>query len=498
MRARAIFFGLWTGLAVAASAPAAEAKGLRHQPYTVKEGDTIYDLARRFGCTERDLEQSNELGEILPIGKKLRIPVCGKAGSEGRAEGKSAARSKERAEGRTEGRTEARTEPRTEPRSRRSSEPRDRGKREKLAQLARNERTTSERGAERSRNAEPARQGREEHQEHQERRAREARERRLTSALLATPPEVAAPLAATDQPVTRPSFDPTTGSIAAPAAPTANDELPPEIAAALSPSAAAEAEAETQAANEAANDALVPNLPRVEDEADGPSDHKLVLDGRRRAGEPVIDRALDEALPPAGQSIGKPWRGRLQAAARLGYGEGYVLRRPNRTYGTRTTVAHVERVLAELRHKFPALHTLAIGDLSLANGGPVSEHRSHQSGRDIDLGLCFHEKPQGYPEHFVVATEPTLDAAATWALISALADTEELDGGIEMIFLDFAVQGMVYRWAVGEGIDSERLARIFQYPHGRGSGLGMVRHAPNHADHLHARFRCAEDETGCR
>ncbi len=175
-----------------------------------------------------------------------------------------------------------------------------------------------------------------------------------------------------------------------------------------------------------------------------------------------------------------------------------MLRRPHRTYGTRTTVAHVESALAELRHKFPRLHTLAVGDLSAASGGRISEHRSHQSGRDIDLGLCFHERPRGYPEHFVVATEKTLNAAATWALISALADTSELDGGLSMIFLDFNVQGMIYRWALAEGIDQARLDRVFQYPHGRGSGLGIVRHAPNHADHLHARFRCASDETGCR
>ncbi len=47
----------------------------------------------------------------------------------------------------------------------------------------------------------------------------------------------------------------------------------------------------------------------------------------------------------ADRSIGAPWKGHLQAPARLERGDGYFIRRPWRTYGTRSTVAFVREVI---------------------------------------------------------------------------------------------------------------------------------------------------------
>jgi hypothetical protein len=52
-------------------------------------------------------------------------------------------------------------------------------------------------------------------------------------------------------------------------------------------------------------------------------------------------------------------------------------------------------------------------------------------------------------------------------------------------------------WALAHGISEHRLERIFQYPHGRGSSEGIVRHEPNHDNHMHVRFQCPADDTGC-
>lgn len=605
MRSLAIFVGLLAGLTLSTTigAPSAEAKGIRQLQYTVKEGDTIYDLARRFGCAEQDLARANQLGEVLPIGKKLRIPDCRKqtaakapAKLAPKPAGKLAARPNASApaskgadadqrtlsadaEARDERRTERRNERLDVRSARQGAAPRDertapRDERTALGNAQRNgargdrlaERATASRTVEIPQRAHgkvagrprlPAARAKAHTREAHGLDRREGREAAEATSLatfeatghqdLAQRDDAAADAlaAAVAEPSAAASTDPVTGSIAEGAGlPRASGVAAPVTGSIAAPAAALTGAALTgaitrpseleraRAAKEVGREVvgrelvgrdLGRELDRErsgdpsddlgelglgaelsaglhEDEPELPADHKLVLDGRAPRRGALLDPAgTPTAAPPiAGQSIGLPWRGRLQSAARLGYGEGYVLRRPHRTYGTRTTVAHVESALAELRHKFPRLHTLAVGDLSAANGGRISEHRSHQSGRDIDLGLCFHERPRGYPEHFVVATEKTLNAAATWALISALADTSELDGGLSMIFLDFNVQGMIYRWALAEGIDQERLDRIFQYPHGRGSGLGVVRHAPNHADHLHARFRCASDETGCR
>jgi hypothetical protein len=199
-----------------------------------------------------------------------------------------------------------------------------------------------------------------------------------------------------------------------------------------------------------------------------------------------------------GQSIGAPWDGRLQRPAQLEPGDGYRIRRPGRAFGTQTTVELIERAVRETLDAFPDVHVLAIGDLSAETGGQITEHRSHQSGRDADIGLYYLEQPAGYPASFIEASADNLDAAATFKLIERFLATAGDDGGVQMIFLDFEVQGLLYAWGLDHGISERRLERIFQYPHGRGASEGLVRHEPNHANHMHVRFRCPSDDTACQ
>lgn len=198
------------------------------------------------------------------------------------------------------------------------------------------------------------------------------------------------------------------------------------------------------------------------------------------------------------RSIGAPWSGRLQAPARLPRGEGYVIRRPARAFGTRDTVDHVHDAVTNTLEAFPRTHVLAIGDLSAETGGQITEHHSHQSGRDADLGLFYKKKPAGYPASFARATEANLDAAATWKLVWELAKTSTEDGGAQIMFLDYNVQGILYRWAKDHDVSAKRLERVFQYPNGRSAATGVVRHFPNHDNHLHVRFKCRDRDTSCR
>ena len=199
-----------------------------------------------------------------------------------------------------------------------------------------------------------------------------------------------------------------------------------------------------------------------------------------------------------GQSVGEPWAGRLQHATQLPPGDGYFLRRPARAFGTETTVALIERAIGETLDEFPDEHVLAIGDLSAETGGSITQHRSHQSGRDVDVGLFYLEQPAGYPNNFVHANEDNLDCAATFKLLDRFLATADDDGGVQVIFLDFDVQGLLYHWAKDHDISEHRLDRIFQYPHGRGSSEGVVRHEPNHDNHMHVRFRCQGDDDACQ
>ena len=207
---------------------------------------------------------------------------------------------------------------------------------------------------------------------------------------------------------------------------------------------------------------------------------------------------FEPRLIARGQSVGAPWAGRLQHATALPPGDGYFLRRPGRAYGTQTTIELTERAIGETLDAFPDEHVLAIGDISAPSGGTITQHRSHQSGRDIDVGLFYRDKPAGYPASFVHADEDNLDCAATFKLLESFLATADDDGGVQMIFLDFDVQGILYDWALDHGVSERRLERIFQYPHGRGSSEGIVRHEPNHDNHMHVRFRCPAEDTGCR
>lgn len=200
----------------------------------------------------------------------------------------------------------------------------------------------------------------------------------------------------------------------------------------------------------------------------------------------------------AGQSRGRPDHGWLAGPARLPQDGAYYRRRTERTYASAHLIDYTRNAIDAARAEFPKLHRLAIGDLSDKDGGPLSGHASHQSGRDIDVGFYFRRQPKGYPSEFIRAKKDTLHADATWALLEAFVRTAARDGGVEKIFLDYEVQGWLYAAARRDGWSKRKLLDVFQYPDGRWAKHGIVRHEPNHADHLHVRFRCAPNDETCQ
>jgi LysM repeat protein len=200
----------------------------------------------------------------------------------------------------------------------------------------------------------------------------------------------------------------------------------------------------------------------------------------------------------AGQSIGRPDHGWLHKPTRLPRSSQYFRRRVERTYAVANLIDHTLNAIAAVHDRFPKAHRLAIGDLSDEDGGTLSGHASHQSGRDIDLGLFYRQVPSGYPEEFVVATEASFDAATTWALLESLLTTAGQPGGVEKVFVDYELQGWLYAEARKQGWSKKRLVDVFQYPHGKTAKTGVVRHVPKHDDHLHVRFACLPDDERCK
>ncbi|MBC8072152.1 MAG: penicillin-insensitive murein endopeptidase, partial [Deltaproteobacteria bacterium] len=181
-------------------------------------------------------------------------------------------------------------------------------------------------------------------------------------------------------------------------------------------------------------------------------------------------------------------RSSMAGAVQLTPDKAYYLRHPKRAWGAPHVVGSTREAIATVKHKYPKVHRLAIGDISAQRGGRLSGHRSHQTGRDVDLGLYFVRPPPSYPKRFVPADGGKLDLAATWALIDAFYRQSKRPGGPVAIFLDFEVQGRLYQWARKHGVSRRVLLEVFQYPHGRWTRKGLVRHEPAHDDHMHVRF----------
>ncbi len=200
----------------------------------------------------------------------------------------------------------------------------------------------------------------------------------------------------------------------------------------------------------------------------------------------------------AGQSVGRPQRGTVAKGTQLPHSPQYYRRRPEWAWGAQHVVDHTRRAIASVNRSHPHVHRLAIGDISAPKGGVLPGHGSHQSGRDIDLGLYFRSTPAGYPQEFVSANVGKLDAKATWALVQALHRASKTSAGPAKIFLDYDVQGMLYKAARKAGISRAKLRPVFQYPDGRYARDRFVKHEPKHADHLHVRFKCPPRDSGCR
>jgi hypothetical protein len=51
-------------------------------------------------------------------------------------------------------------------------------------------------------------------------------------------------------------------------------------------------------------------------------------------------------------------------------------------------------------------------------------------------------------------------------------------------------QKPLFEAARTSGATPSELARWFQFPRSAITSAGLIRHVPNHADHVHVRFRC--------
>lgn len=223
----------------------------------------------------------------------------------------------------------------------------------------------------------------------------------------------------------------------------------------------------------------------------------LVLAGCPQYG--VIDDGTSVSYGPSNQgALIKPTR--LPRS-----GDGYWIPRQwsyrGLNYGTDemvSTIVHAgRRVVAE----FPGSR-FGVADISLASGGPSAWHRSHQTGRDVDI-LFFATDPDGRPVelsrmvHFQedgVAREDSslhFDVARNWALVRALLENPIAE--IQYMFIYDPLKQMMLDHARTTGEPDHIIAYASYILHQPSDSLP-------HNDHIHLRIYCsrADRSAGCR
>jgi murein endopeptidase len=195
---------------------------------------------------------------------------------------------------------------------------------------------------------------------------------------------------------------------------------------------------------------------------------------------PPLSQALPEVdVRPGGMSIGRPSRGRLRGGVPLPASDDYTVRVPYQGYGTSLTVRDVQRAIAGFRSETGFDDPITIGALSRRTGRRLRPHKSHQSGRDVDVRLPAMPFVDG---HSLESHE--VDWHATYALIEAFVRT----GDVNVIFLERRFYRRLRRAAERLGADDERIQHV----------LGHLKHSKGHTGHMHVRFRCAPESLECK
>ena len=194
----------------------------------------------------------------------------------------------------------------------------------------------------------------------------------------------------------------------------------------------------------------------------------------------LVDLA-QKGLPQLGPlSIGTPDSGLLVNPMPMPEGPYWKLRNPLESYGTVETIEFIVTAIEAVEARFPGSQRVVIGDISRPDGGRLNRHRSHQAGRDADIGFYY---AAGEAHDFAAARRKDLDLARTWALARAVITETDVD----RIFVDRSLIAVLYAYARDEqNEDGDWLDDVF----GRlGAGRkGIIQHERRHKNHLHVRF----------
>jgi penicillin-insensitive murein endopeptidase len=167
-------------------------------------------------------------------------------------------------------------------------------------------------------------------------------------------------------------------------------------------------------------------------------------------------------------------------------------------WGLEPLVTMLDRAARQVRRQYPQV-VLSVGHLSREGGGEIDQHRSHESGRDADVGFYVRTASgkQLFESHFVpfradgtAASWPGayFDDAKNWALVAAMLTDPE--ARVTHVFVAAPLRARLLAYAEKNGVAASlrlHAAEIMQQPHG----------TLPHDDHFHVRIGCPAHMTEC-
>jgi penicillin-insensitive murein endopeptidase len=212
----------------------------------------------------------------------------------------------------------------------------------------------------------------------------------------------------------------------------------------------------------------------------------------------AIVREIDLRPPPGmrSRSLGFAWQGQILRAMRVQESEyiRYVgeYASGGNFYGTWELVQLLERAARRVAFRLPG-SKLQIGELSGPTGGRVDGHRSHQSGRDVDIGFYvtladrtplatyafaeFDRRGHGLPPNQYLR----FDDARNWELIAKLLTDGE--ARVQFIFVASALKQRLLDEARRRGAAKSVIERAKTV-------LAEPGHGHPHRNHFHVRIYC--------
>jgi penicillin-insensitive murein endopeptidase len=198
----------------------------------------------------------------------------------------------------------------------------------------------------------------------------------------------------------------------------------------------------------------------------------------------------------AARSVGSPTDGSLVGGVPLREGAELRLRWPEGPrWALPALVTMLERAARTVERRFPG-SILLVGDLSSRQGGSLSGHVSHESGRDADVGFYYADaggRSVRTPKLLPVRPSGTVssagnlrfDEARNWALVEALLT----DSGVmvQRIFVAAPLKQRLLEYARRHGTRPDVVGRA-------DSAMRQPVHGRPHDDHFHVRIACPREQ----